>query len=176
MKKFYVIGLMIFLIVVVGLFGGILPDNRVEVVLDECVDGDTAWFLIEGKREKVRFLAIDTPESVHPEKEVEDYGMEASDYTCQVLTEANHIYLEYDLESDQYDKYERVLAWVFVDEINLSELLVENGYARVHYIYGNYRYLDTLCEKQENAYQEKIGIWKEEFKYSDEDNYCMTRG
>lgn len=39
--------------------------ERFEVTLDQCVDGDTAWFDIDGKRTKVRFLYIDTPESTN---------------------------------------------------------------------------------------------------------------
>ena len=54
------------------------PGKRFEVTLDKCVDGDTAWFNVDGKKTKVRFLYIDTPESTN---EIEPYGKEASEYT-----------------------------------------------------------------------------------------------
>jgi len=176
MKKSYVILFCLLNYIIIEVASLFYQPSRVAVIFDSCVDGDTAWFLIDGKREKVRFLAIDTPESVHPEKEVEYYGVDASDYTCEMLKNAKEISLEYDLASDRYDKYDRLLAWVFVDDINLSELLVSKGYARVYYIYGNYRYLDILCEKQKDAVNNNIGIWNSELKETYLDNYCVTRG
>ena len=37
--------------------------QKLEVTLDKCVDGDTAWFYLDNEEIKARFLAIDTPES-----------------------------------------------------------------------------------------------------------------
>ena len=72
------------------------------VTLDKCVDGDTANFKTStGTVYKTRFLAVDTPETVHPTKEVEAYGKEASNYTCETLTNAKEIKLEYDDNSDR---------------------------------------------------------------------------
>ena len=45
-----------------------------KVKLSNCVDGDTARFIIAGKEYSTRFLAIDTPETKHPKKKVEPYG------------------------------------------------------------------------------------------------------
>lgn len=145
---------------------------KIEVQFDSCVDGDTAWFIIGGKREKVRFLGIDTPETVHPNGVVEEYGEEASFYTCDLLRNAQDIYLEYDQGSDSRDKYGRVLGWVFVDGENLSVLLVEKGYAQVKYVYGDYRYIDLLCTVQEKAYMDRLGIWSQQYD-TYEENYCV---
>ena len=79
-------------------------NNKISVVLDSCVDGDTAWFLIDGERVKVRMLGIDTPESTNY---VEEYGDMASSYTCDKLSRASDIYIELDNNSDKYDKYDR---------------------------------------------------------------------
>ena len=70
------------------------------VKLSACVDGDTIKVLLDNKEYTVRMLAIDTPESVHPTKEVEYYGKEASEYTCDKVTNAKKIQIEYDDESD----------------------------------------------------------------------------
>ena len=142
--------------------------DRVEVKLVECIDGDTARFIINGKEEKVRFLGIDAPESTNY---IEEYGIDASNYTCNMLKNAKNIYIEYDLNSDKRDKYGRVLGWVFVDNNNLSELLVSRGYAEVKYIYGDYKYIDKLCKVQYDAYKDKLGIWSlNDYEYKD--NYC----
>lgn len=148
-----------------------------EVTFSKCVDGDTIKVKINEDEVTVRMLAVDTPESVHPKKEVEYYGKEASEYTCNLITNAKKIELEYDSNSDKYDKYNRVLAWVFVDDYLLQDKLVENGYAEVAYLYGDYKYTDLLKEHETLAKLEQIGIWdevaKEEYnlkKNKDEDS------
>lgn len=143
-------------------------DNRIKIKLVDCIDGDTARFIINGKEEKVRFLGIDTPESTNIQ---EEYGKEASNYTCDMLKSTDNIYLEYDINSDKRDKYNRVLGWIFVDNNNLSELLLSKGYAEVKYIYGNYKYIEDLCIAQYKAYKEKLGIWNiSNYRY--EEGYC----
>ena len=142
--------------------------KRVKVSFNECVDGDTAWFNIKGSREKFRFLAIDTPESVHPTKEVQQYGKEASSHTCDLLKGASKIEIEYDENSDKQDKYGRNLAWVWIDDILIEQLLIKDGYAQVAYVYGKYQYLEDLCKEQSLAMEEKIGIWSEDR----EEGYC----
>ena len=124
-----------------------------------CVDGDTIKVFINNEEKTVRLLAIDTPESVKPDTEVEYYGKEASEYTCNKIKKAKKIELEYDINSDKFDKYDRILAWVFIDNKLLQTELVENGYAKVAYLYNNYKYTDILKEKQELASAKGLGIW-----------------
>lgn len=133
-----------------------------EVTFSKCVDGDTFKVILNEEEYTVRMLAVDTPETVHPTKGVEYYGKEASNYTCDKLTNAKRIELEYDENSDKKDKYDRLLAWVFVDDELLQELLVENGYAKVAYLYDDYKYTNLLEEKQELASAKNIGIWDTE--------------
>ena len=58
--------------------------KEIKVEFYDCVDGDTAKFLYKEEKITARFLAIDTPETVHPTKEEEAYGKEASKYTCNI--------------------------------------------------------------------------------------------
>lgn len=133
-----------------------------KVKLVKCVDGDTARFEVDGEEKRVRFLAVDTPESVHPKKKVEKYGKEASNYTCSRLTNAKKIILEYDDNSTKTDKYDRQLAWVFVDDELLQKDLVEKGYAKVAYLYGKYKYTDILKEEELKAKAKKVKIWADQ--------------
>lgn len=135
--------------------------SREKVSFSKCVDGDTIKVLINKKEVTVRFLAVDTPESVHPTKGVEYYGKEASSYTCNLVSNANTLELEYDSGSDKTDKYNRVLAWVWVDNVLLQDELVKNGYAEVAYLYVKYKYTDTLKDHQSVAESSKIGIWND---------------
>lgn len=135
-----------------------------KVEFSSCTDGDTFKIIYNNEVKTVRLLAVDTPESVHPKKEVEYYGKEASDYTCNVLKKANKIELEFDDNSDKLDKYDRLLAWVFIDDKLLQESLIEGGYAKVAYLYGDYKYTTKLQELQEIASNKNIGVWDEEAK------------
>lgn len=167
MKKIVFI-ISFFIVIIVCLYIFYTDNSRVDIKFVKCIDGDTARFVINDKEESVRFLGIDAPESTNF---VEEYGVEASDYVCDLLENADDIILEYDSNSDSRDKYNRILAWVFVDNNNLSELLLSRGYAEVKYIYGDYKYIDELCIMQEYAYINKLGIWNnDEYDYSN--NYC----
>lgn len=137
----------------------VLADEKKEVTFASCVDGDTANVLIDGEETKIRFLAIDTPETKHPTKGVEPFGEDASNYTCHALKNAFKIEIEYDSNSDKKDKYNRDLVWVFVDGKLLQEKLIELGYAKVAYLYGDYKYTFILKEKEEVAKTSKIGLW-----------------
>lgn len=133
-----------------------------KVTFYKCVDGDTIKVLVSGKEKTVRMLAVDTPESVHPTKGVEYYGKEASKYTCDTVTNAKKIELEYDEKSDKEDKYGRLLAWVWVDGVLFQDELIKNGYAEVAYLYGDYKYASLLKDHQSVAEASKIGVWNEE--------------
>ena len=133
-----------------------------EVILSKCVDGDTAKFIFENNKEyTVRFLAVDTPETKHPKIKEELFGKEASSFTCNSLKTANKITLEYDKNSDKLDKYNRVLAWIFVDEKLLQQELVRNGLAEVAYLYNDYKYTDLLKDEETIAKVNKIGIYSD---------------
>ena len=144
-------------------------DNKFEVKFSECVDGDTAKFIYKDEEITARFLAIDTPETVHPTKGEEPFGKEASEYTCNKLKNADEIVLEYDEDSDKKDKYDRYLVWVFVDGELLQKKLISKGYASVAYLYGDYKYTDILEEAEQTAEDNKLGIWSDEAKVDDKE-------
>lgn len=131
-------------------------NSKKTVKLSKCTDGDTAHFLIDGKDKTVRFLAINAPEYT---KEKEPYGKEASEYVCNVLTNAKKIQLEFDDGSDETDKYGRVLAWVYADGKLVQRELVKQGLAEVKYIYGDYAYTDELKALEKEAKAQKLAMW-----------------
>jgi micrococcal nuclease len=151
--------LQLIIVIVIILLSTTISDNKLTVTLKACVDGDTAKVVTNNGVETIRFLAIDTPETVHPTKDVESYGKEASEYTCNRLTNAKTIELEFDINSDKYDKYNRLLAWVFVDGELLQSELVSIGYAKVAYLYGNYKYTAILMDDEIIAKQKELGVW-----------------
>ena len=164
----------IFLLIIMFLSFGIQVNaiEKDEVKFSKCVDGDTIKVLLNGKERTVRLLAVDTPESVHPSKGVEFFGKEASYYTCNAVTNAKKIELEYDENSDKEDKYDRLLAWVFIDSELLQDKLIQGGYAEVAYLYGDYKYTNLLKDHQAIVETKKIGIWNdlEREEYNNQNN------
>ena len=111
-------------------------------------DGDTAVFLIDtGEIVTCRFLAVDTPEIG------EEGYEEAKHFTDVALEKASKIVLELDPSSERYDKYDRLLAWVWADGRLMQAELIRNGYAKLRYIYHDYLYLDELENLQKNVTQ-----------------------
>lgn len=147
----------VFCIILLFSFSLNVKAEKIEVTLNKCVDGDTAWFNIKDEKIKVRFLAIDTPESTN---KIEPYGKEASKFTCDILLNAKKIEIEYDPNSDKKDKYERHLVWVFTDDSLLQDQIIKNGLAEIKYIYGDYLYTNILENSLSEAKANKVGMWK----------------
>ena len=145
-------------------------NERIQVTLNKCVDGDTAWFNVDNETVKARFLAIDTPEST---TKVEEYGKEASNYTCTELTNATKIEIEYDDNSDKTDKYDRILVWVFVDDELLQEKIINEGLGEVSYLYADYKYTNNLEIAQMEAKSKNIGMWSDS-TISNENYFVIT--
>ncbi len=131
-----------------------------EVSLVKCVDGDTAKFKEKGKTYTYRFLAIDTPE-LDKNKKNTYLGRTAADYTCFKLNKARTIKIEYEINTNKEDKYNRKLVYVFVDDELLQKDLVSKGYAEVKYAKKNFKYYDILKAEEEAAKSKNIGIWKD---------------
>ncbi|MGX7197245.1 thermonuclease family protein [Enterococcus olivae] len=125
------------------------------------VDGDTFAFYIDHQEYKVRLLMVDTPESVKKETPVQPFGKEASEFTKEQL--ANHsISLVFD-QGEVADRYGRLLAYVYIDDVSLQELLLQNGLGIVRYVNeGGDSYVEEFLQAQATAQSEKIGVWQEE--------------
>ncbi len=143
--------------------------ERKEIEFDSCVDGDTIKAKIDGEVSTIRFLAVDTPETVHPKKKEEPYGKEASNYTCNRVKNAKKLEIEYDPGSDKLDKYKRTLGWIYVDGSLLQKELIEHGYAKVAYIYGDYLYTNELKNVEKTIKEKKIGVWSDQTSNNKED-------
>lgn len=156
--KFYLMALMILVAVIYTSPIGKRSD-RISVTLAGCVDGDTADFWIDGESVRVRFLAIDTPEVSHGTGESEPFGEQAAEYTCSYLKAADKIELEMDSNASEYDKYGRMLAWVFADGKLLQKEILLNGLANVAYLYDDYKYTEQCQSAQKKAEREHLGIF-----------------
>ena len=127
------------------------PADRFRVI--RVIDGDT--FEIEGG-EKVRYIGIDTPESVDPRKPVQCFGAEASRRNKE-LVEGKVVSLERDL-TDR-DKYGRLLRYVWADSVFINLELVKQGYARAYSYPPDIKYQDHFTEAERTARADGLGLW-----------------
>ncbi len=123
------------------------------------IDGDTIQVCcIAGKREKVRYIGINTPETKHPQKGVERYGEEAAKANWMLVV-GKTVRLEFDVQ--QRDRYGRLLAYVFLkDGTFVNAWLVENGYAMVMTVPPNVKYQDLFLKLQREAREAGRGLWR----------------
>ncbi|MFZ5631804.1 MAG: thermonuclease family protein [Bacillota bacterium] len=131
--------------------------NWVKVI--RVIDGDTFEITNRGRKERVRLIGVDTPESVKPGAEVEPFGIEAGNYTKKLI-EGKPVRLEFDVQ--ERDKYGRLLAYVYLEDGTLlNARLLEEGLATIVTIPPNVRMADTFLKIQRKARADKKGIWKE---------------
>jgi micrococcal nuclease len=123
------------------------------------VDGDTVVVEIDGHEESVRFIGIDTPESVARNRPVECYGPEAKQRTAELLPVGTVVRLERDVEAR--DRYDRLLAYVIRDEDDLfvNLLLVEEGYAESFPFPPNTAHQTELDRAEADARAAARGLW-----------------
>ncbi|MEW9697842.1 thermonuclease family protein [Paenibacillus sp. SI8] len=132
--------------------------GRERVTVERIVDGDTFEATLKGKKEKVRLIGVDTPETKKPNTPVMFYGKEASAYTKKRL-EKQTVELEYDVEKK--DRYDRILAYVWIGDELLNRTLIQEGYARMATFPPNVKYVDAFKKDQEEARNKKKGLWKD---------------
>lgn len=124
----------------------------------ETVDGDTV--LLENGT-LVRYIGLDTPETrVRSGDEwVESpAGManEAKEFNRR-LVEGKYVRIEFDAQAR--DKYNRLLGYVFVDDVFVNEKLLEEGYAVLYTYPPNVKYLDAFTAAQRYARRDARGLW-----------------
>ena len=148
--------------------GSVNDSDFVSGLVARVVDGDTEVIRVNGSDRRVRFLGVDTPETVHPKKGVQKYGKEASNFTKGYLT-GRRVWLEYD--KNPTDKYDRHLAYIWLskpakitNETIQSEMfnakLLSEGYAKVMIIKPNNKYETLFRELENEAQSSKLGMWR----------------
>lgn len=120
------------------------------------IDGDTIEVLLNGKQEEIRMLLIDTPETKHPQKPVEKFGAEASQFATETLKNKT---VGIQVGKERIDKYGRILAYVWVGNKTYQEMVLEKGLAATAYLYNDLTMLDQFHKAQDIARNKKIGVW-----------------
>lgn len=138
--------------------------NSEAYLVTKVIDGDTIDVLIGGETKRVRYIGIDTPETVHPSKPVECFGFEASNKNKELVA-GKMVQLVKDIS--ETDKYGRLLRYVYVDGVFVNLALVEGGYANVYSYPPDVAKIDLFLEAERKARASSVGLWGDVCKESD---------
>jgi micrococcal nuclease len=150
------------ILIVVLLMGGSedrseVPDTTT-VQVTRVVDGDTIEVDYEGRTEDVRYIGVDTPESVKPDTPVQCYALAASHYN-ERLVDGRRVRLVFDAEPR--DDYDRLLAYVYLGGTFVNAELVRRGYATTLTIAPNTRFAGLFDRLEQAAANAGRGLWGE---------------
>jgi len=136
------------------------PKDAVAAKVQRVVDGDTFVATVKSRRERIRVIGVDTPESVDPNRPDEPYGQEASSFAKHYL-DGEMVRLAGDAEPR--DRYGRMLAYVWLrDGTFWNALLAAEGYAQQLTIPPNVTYASLLRRLVAEARRNDRGLWAEE--------------
>lgn len=124
------------------------------VIVTRVIDGDTIEIT---NGEKVRYIGVNAPESVHPKKSVQCFGKEAAVYNRK-LVEGKVVRLVRDISKT--DKYGRLLRYVYLRDgtfVNLA--LVKNGYAYATTFPPDVAHSHLFVEAARQARAQSVGLW-----------------
>ena len=142
----------------------ISPPNNAEGKVMRVIDGDTSEIFINGHLYKVRYLLIDTPETHDKFRGEEPFGREAFEFNKN-LVEGKVVRLEKDITD--FDKYGRLLRYVYLDSIMVNLELIRLGLAKTYLIKPDGKHYSLFAEIQEDARKQKLGIWSSLDVFSD---------
>jgi micrococcal nuclease len=122
------------------------------------VDGDTIVVARGGAQERVRYIGVDTPETVKPRTPVQCFGKKASAFNHR-LVEGRSVRLVADAE--ERDRYGRLLAYVYRadDGLFVNAELVRRGFATTLTIPPNVRYAERFRALAAEARRAGRGLW-----------------
>lgn len=130
-----------------------INQNEQLFLVKRVIDGDTIEL---DNGQKVRYISIDTPETVHPSLPVQCFGQEASNKNKE-LVEGKMVKLEKDVS--ETDRYDRLLRYVYIDNIFVNDYLVRNGYAYADTVPPDVKYSEQFVQAQQEARQNNRGLW-----------------
>ena len=128
-------------------------DSKDTFLVTKVIDGDTIE-LENGQ--KVRYIGIDTPETVDPRRKVECFGKEASDKNKELVLN-KRVSLVKDVS--ETDKYGRLLRYVYVNDIFVNNTLVREGFANASTYPPDVKFAQQFKKAEEEARAQRKGLW-----------------
>jgi micrococcal nuclease len=132
------------------------PPASATAHVSRVVDGDTVEVRLDGREEDVRYIGVDTPETVKPDTPVQCFGPQASDF--------NHGFVEHRqvrlvFGAERRDVYGRLLAYVYLGDRFVNAELLRRGLARTLTIPPNDRFARRFKRLETAAARAGRGLW-----------------
>jgi len=145
-------------------------DRETDTVI-QIVDGDTLAIQRNGRKEKIRLIGIDAPESSVNNKTKKDaargngdmdtitkMGKEATRFVKRIVKPGDSVTIEFDKQTR--DKYGRLLGYVYLSNGRmLNEEIVKAGYANLLTYPPNVKYQDRFLKAHREARENNRGLW-----------------
>lgn len=129
-------------------------NERVSVV--SVIDGDTIEVLLGGRRERVRYIGIDTPEWRGTAQADECLAAEAYQVNVE-LVEGEEVTLVRDVS--ERDEYGRLLRYVLVETKDVGAELLRTGLARAVRIEPDSARYNEYVDLERDAREAALGQW-----------------
>lgn len=117
------------------------------------LDGDT---IVLENNQKVRLIGIDAPEKYYDGKKDDCFAKEAKEMLKQLIEKQN---VDLEIDISQTDKYDRLLRYVYLDEVLINEFLVRQGFAKASSIPPDTKYRGGFEKAQGLAENQRLGLW-----------------
>jgi micrococcal nuclease len=135
-------------------------DSRKPCRVTYCFDGDTVKVTQGDYEERVRLIGIDAPEIGWHGKEEDLWAPESREF-LRDLVQGEVVRLR--LEGDRYDKYDRLLAYIYrqSDDLFVNAEMIRQGWAwSYEYFPFSQKWLFRKCQREARA--ARRGIWQYE--------------
>lgn len=121
-------------------------------------DGDTIEVDMNGVRESIRFIGVDTPETQDPRTSVQCFGKVASEYTKSLIGK-NRVRLSADSNNTNRDRYNRLLRYVYLPDGRLVNAeIIKQGYGFAYTLFP-FEKKEEFREYEKQAREAGLGLW-----------------
>ncbi|TXE78893.1 nuclease [Campylobacter peloridis] len=121
------------------------PNSYIQSKVDKIIDGDTIEVFLNDDKIKVRLFGIDAPEKDQA------YGDLSAKFLSAIILNK-----EITLNIKDEDKYGRILAIVYLNDKDINQVMVKNGFA-----WAYEHYSDLYINDQNYAQENKKGLWED---------------
>jgi micrococcal nuclease len=138
--------------------GSVRPGALLRARVTRVVDGDTVKVTLDGRRDTVRYIGIDTPEDVKPGVPVQCFALRAAARN-RALVGGHTVLLRFD--RSPRDRYGRLLAYVYRagDGLFVNAALVSEGFARTRPFPDNRAHAGLFARLDARARAQRTGLW-----------------
>lgn len=119
-------------------------------VVTQVIDGDTINVLLDGRSTRVRYIGIDTPER-------DEACFDEATTANAAWVEGQTVRLVQDVSNT--DRYDRLLRYVYVDEVLVNAELVAGGWAESKRYLPDDALFDYLEDLEDTAAEQELGCY-----------------